>query len=89
MKKIMIALGIAFALIIGGVFAFINKPVDPVELNAQGYRLAYQTVEKELGDPADYGIGPLTTIDGIVYKYRIRDLETDKTVGYVQVYERA
>lgn len=88
MKKIMIALGIAFALICG-VFAFINKPVDTVELNAQGYRIAYQLVEKELGDPANYGIGPHITHDGIVYKYRVRDLETDEIVAYVQVYERA
>ena len=89
MKKIMIALGIAFALFICGVFAYINKPVDPVELNAQGYRMAYQEVEKSLGNPTDYGIGPCVTRDGIVYKYSIRDLEADKIIGYVQVYEMA
>ena len=85
MKKIMIALGIAFALIVG-VFAIVNKPVDVDAINAERYESVVDEIESVYGEDAVYQIKPQITRDGLVDAYLVDVVEIDgiavNHVGY-------
>ena len=70
MKKFMVILGIAFALIVG-VFAIANKPVDAEAINAESYEMTCDEVENRYGDDVVYVIKPHVTRDDIVTVYRV------------------
>lgn len=70
MKKIMVVLGIAFALIVG-VFAIANKPVDVDAVNTERYENVVDKIENIYGEDAVYEIKPQITRDGLVETYRV------------------
>lgn len=83
MKKMFVAFGIAFALIVG-VFAIVNTPVDAEALNAESYEMVCEKVDNEFVDSEDYEITPRITRNGIVESYKIVDADGE-VVAYADV----